>query len=98
VREQSLGLTPEEIFQATLRRLGCSDLSPELLVSSFRAHLAEIDGTVAAFPGIAETLRTLLRRGIRLAIVASKHDPAASRHLRSLNGSSGKSRLSLEAR
>jgi HAD superfamily hydrolase (TIGR01509 family) len=84
VWERSLGLPLEEFFQATLRHLGRCDLSPELLVSSYRARLAEIDGSVVAFPGMAETLRALRRRGIRLAIVTSKHDPAASRHLRSL--------------
>jgi pyrophosphatase PpaX len=84
VWERSLGLPLEEIFEATLRHLGHCDHSPELLVSSYRTHLAEIDGSVAAFPGIAETLRVLRQRGIRLAIVTSKHEPAASRHLRSL--------------
>jgi pyrophosphatase PpaX len=84
VWERSLGLPLEEIFQATMQHLGCTDLSPEVLVRSYRAHLAEIDGSIAAFPGMAETLHALRRRGIRLAIVTSKHDPAASRHLRSL--------------
>jgi len=39
---------------------------------------------VRAFPEIPEVLAALRRGGLRLALVTSKHEPAASRHLRHL--------------
>src|SRR5207245_7018336 len=46
--------------------------------------LAEIDAPVRAFPEIPEILAALRQGGIRLALVTSKHEPAASRHLQRL--------------
>jgi pyrophosphatase PpaX len=57
-------------------------LQIESLIQSYRSHLMAIDQTVQPFPGIPETLETLRRRGVRLAIVTTKHSTAAHRSLR----------------
>jgi pyrophosphatase PpaX len=84
VWEKSVGLPLEEIFAAALAHFGVGAPSPERLATSYRARLPEIDGGVAAFPGVPAALQALKRSKIRLAIVTSKHQPAVSRHLQLL--------------
>jgi pyrophosphatase PpaX len=84
VWEESVGLPLEEMFAAALQAGGGSAPAPGLLAKCYRERLAEIDTAVTAFPGMPETLASLRLRGIRLAVVTSKHEPAASRHLRRL--------------
>jgi pyrophosphatase PpaX len=82
--ESSVGLPLEEMFAAALESVGAWDPAPGMLAACYREHLAEIDGSVRAFPGMAEMLAALQEGGLRLALVTSKHEPAASRHLRRL--------------
>jgi pyrophosphatase PpaX len=82
--EECVGLPLEEMFAAALQHLGEPALSPGLLASSYREHLAGIDSAVCAFPEIPEILTALRKDGMRLALVTSKHQPAVSRHLERL--------------
>jgi pyrophosphatase PpaX len=82
--ENSVGLPLEQMFAMALEDLGVHGPSPGELATRYREHLAEIDGTVRAFPEVPEVLAALQEGGLRLALVTSKHEPAASRHLERL--------------
>jgi HAD superfamily hydrolase (TIGR01509 family) len=82
--ESTVGLPLEEMFAASLEGVGASGPAPGVLAARYREHLAEIDGSVRAFPEMAEVIAALREGGMRLALVTSKHEPAASRHLRRL--------------
>jgi pyrophosphatase PpaX len=82
--EECVGLPLEEMFEVALRARGATAPAPALLAKEYRERLAEIDSAVIAFPQLPETLEALRQQGIRLALVTSKHEPAASRHLRQL--------------
>src|SRR4051812_35067455 len=82
--ERSVGLPLEQMYAAALSELGASGPPPDVLTARYREHLAEIDGAVCAFPEIPAVLTALREGGLRLALVTSKHEPAASRHLRHL--------------
>jgi pyrophosphatase PpaX len=84
VWEKAVGLPLEEVFAAALEHFGELAPAPELLAVSYRERLPELEGAVAAFPGMPEALRALRQSGIRLAIVTTKHQPAVARHLRIL--------------
>jgi pyrophosphatase PpaX len=84
VWEECVGLPLEEMFAAALQKGGAATPEPGLLAKRYRERLAEIDTTVTAFHQIPDTLASLRQHGIRLALVTSKHEPAASRHLRHL--------------
>jgi HAD superfamily hydrolase (TIGR01509 family) len=84
VWETRVGLPLEEMFAAALEGMGTSGPEPGLLVARYREHLAEIDGAVRVFPEIPAVLAALHEDGLRLALVTSKHEPSASRHLRYL--------------
>ncbi len=55
----------------------------EELIQSYRRRQEGCDDRICAFPGIVETLDELRRRGVRLAIVTTKMQQVARRHLAS---------------
>jgi HAD superfamily hydrolase (TIGR01509 family) len=82
--ESTVGRPLEHMFAAALQDAGVCDPVPGELAARYREHLAEIDGAVRAFPEVSGVLTALRAAGIRLALVTTKHEPAASRHLRHL--------------
>lgn len=66
-----------------LGRFARPDAPAERLVEVYREHnLAVHDDVVRPFPGIPEALDALRARGVRLAVVTSKHRAVAERGLR----------------
>ena len=81
--EQLVGQPLDDIFHATYAHYE-TPLSPDLLDAlkhTYRAHMREHADSVRAFPGVVEMLDALRERGIRLAIVTTKHRNMAERHL-----------------
>src|SRR5262249_54609120 len=75
VWERSVGLPLEQMFAAAIEELGAPGPPPDLLTTHYREHLAEIDGTLTAFPEVPAVLAALRQAGLRLALVTSKHEP-----------------------
>lgn len=83
--EQHVGLPLREVFLATLAQRG-QPADEEVLTDTIRCYrriLLENEPAVSTFPGIRDLLETLKLRGMRLAIVTSKHSQSACRHLQS---------------
>jgi pyrophosphatase PpaX len=76
-----VGLPLEEIFAAALAPCERRPVLIEGLVSSYRARMLTLDAHVRPFPGMPEALAALRDRGVRLAVVTTKHSTLAGRHL-----------------
>ena len=79
--EAGVGLPLDEMFVQALRALGREEHSVPALVEAYRARMAGMSGGALPFPGIPEALESLTARGIRLAIVTTKHARLALPHL-----------------
>lgn len=82
---RSMGLPLGDIFAAALAECGRTDLAPEALVTRYRELQPELDHTLQPFPGVEATLDELRRRGVRLAVVTTKHSRLALRHMEMLD-------------
>jgi HAD superfamily hydrolase (TIGR01509 family) len=81
---RAVGLPLEDVFRTALADCGKpADLAPAL-AAAYRTRLAEVDGDVAAFPGVVEALRAVAGSGVRLAVVTTKWGAFARRYLRQL--------------
>ena len=81
--ERLVGQPLDDIFRATYAHYE-TPLAPDLLDTlkhTYRAHMREHAHSVRAFPGVVAMLDALRERGIRLAIVTTKHRNMAERHL-----------------
>jgi pyrophosphatase PpaX len=81
---RATGLPLDEIFAAALAGCGREDVDVDALVSRYRELQLELDHSIRVFPGVEPLLDDLARRGLRLAIVTTKHSRLALRHIRML--------------
>lgn len=83
---QRVGLPLDDILIATYEHYGVPH-TPELMTEvkqTYRVHMWEHVETVEAFPGMIDALHALKAKGLRLAIVTTKHRMMALRHLETL--------------
>ncbi len=79
-----MGAPLDGILLATCDHYGIPRASEEDLEKIkvlYRAHMRENDSNLKPFPGIIQTLVGLKEKGVRLAIVTTKHEKMAKRHL-----------------
>jgi HAD superfamily hydrolase (TIGR01509 family) len=83
--ERCLGLPLEGVFAATfaLYQQPLPEEALPALLESYRAMLRAGEADVRTFPGMREALEALRQRGVRLAVVTTKHRASATRHLES---------------
>ncbi len=79
--QRMVGLPLHEVYAAC--QLEHPDLLPanELLTAHYRALQRERDHGVRLFPGVLQALERLRERGVKLAVVTTKHVEAATRTL-----------------
>ena len=79
-----VGAPLDDILLATCDHYGLPRSSNEELEKIkvlYRAHMRENDANLKPFPGIIQTLVGLKSKGVRLAIVTTKHEQMAKRHM-----------------
>ena len=82
--ESRVGAPLDEILLATCDHYGLprsSEAELEKIKTIYRTHMRENDEDLKPFPGIIQTLVGLKEKGIRLAVVTTKHERMAHRHL-----------------
>ena len=82
-----VGAPLDDILLATCDHYGLPRSSNEELEKIkvlYRAHMRENDADLKPFPGIIQTLVGLKERGVRLAIVTTKHELMAKRHIQTV--------------
>ena len=82
--EAQVGAPLDGILLATCDHYGiprASEEDLEKIKATYRAHMRENDSELKPFPGIIQTLVGLNEKGVRLAIVTTKHELMAKRHL-----------------
>ena len=82
--EAQVGAPLDGILLATCDHYGLprsSDEELEKIKITYRTHMRENDAELKPFPGIIQTLVGLNELGVRIAIVTTKHELMAKRHL-----------------
>lgn len=78
-----IGLPLEAILEANYRYYGVSYTAEGIARAkeTYRAYMRSHADAVRAFPAVIDTLRALRSRGVRLAVVTTKHRAMALRHI-----------------
>ena len=85
--EQCIGLPLDAVLRFAFDHYGepLPTERLEVVKQDYRTHMEEHCDEISVFPGIPETLEALRGRGIRLAIVTTKHLGMATSHLKTLH-------------
>jgi pyrophosphatase PpaX len=82
--ELFIGMPLHEVYPAVFAgagRAGPEQALSDELTRCYRARQREMEPAVQAFPGVVEALEALRNKGVRLAVVTTKHEASAVRTL-----------------